>query len=139
MGGACDRIRSGRRRITRGAAASGAPRDVVGAGRGARRSGCGDRGARPLGRSAQRADRSVRRNAANACRNGIACSRAEAPREYLQRVLVVASGAEPDASTLTGLFEEARFSPHPIPERLRALALSALGSLRARLEVASSG
>ena len=71
--------------------------------------------------------------------HGIARSRAEAPREYLQRVLVVASGVEPDASTLTGLFEEARFSTHPIPERLRALAHSALGSLRARLEVARAG
>jgi hypothetical protein len=71
--------------------------------------------------------------------HGIARSRAEAPREYLQRVVVVASGAGLDASTLTGLFEQARFSTHPIPERSRAVALSALGSLRARLEVASSG
>ena len=66
---------------------------------------------------------------------GIARSPAEAPREYLQRVLVTSRATEGEATTLTGLFEEARFSTHPIPERLRELALSALGSLRGRLQV----
>jgi len=64
---------------------------------------------------------------------GIARLRAEAPREYLRRVLMVGSGAERDAQMLTALFEEARFSTHPISERVRELALSALTSLRARL------
>ena len=69
---------------------------------------------------------------------GIRRLRAEAPREYLRRVLVAASGAERDAQTLTGLFEEARFSTHPISDRLRELALSALTSLHARLRPSAS-
>ena len=68
---------------------------------------------------------------------GIRRLRAEAPREYLRRVLLAASGAERDAQTLTGLFEEARFSTHPISERLRELALSALTSLHARLRTSA--
>jgi Domain of unknown function (DUF4129) len=67
--------------------------------------------------------------------HGIARLPAEAPREYLGRVLAETAGAEREARTLTGLFEEARFSTHPIPERVRELALSALNSLRSRLEV----
>jgi len=67
--------------------------------------------------------------------HGVARLRAEAPREYLRRVLVATSGAEREASALTGMFEEARFSTHPIPERLRQLALAALTSLCARLVV----
>lgn len=66
--------------------------------------------------------------------HGVARSPAEAPREYLRRVLVASSATEREARTLTGLFEEARFSTHPIPERVRELALSALASLRARLQ-----
>ena len=68
---------------------------------------------------------------------GIRRLRAEAPREYLRRVLLAASGAERDAQTLTGLFEEARFSTHPISERVRELALSALTSLHARLRTSA--
>lgn len=64
---------------------------------------------------------------------GVARSPAEAPREYLRRVLMAISATEREATTLTGLFEEARFSTHPIPERVRELALAALSSLRARL------
>jgi Domain of unknown function (DUF4129) len=64
---------------------------------------------------------------------GIRRASAEAPREYLRRVLTAAGGADSDATLLTGLFEEARFSSHPIPERLRELAARALGSLRRRL------
>ncbi|MGI8506049.1 MAG: DUF4129 domain-containing protein [Solirubrobacteraceae bacterium] len=70
---------------------------------------------------------------------GVARSPAEAPREYLQRVLVASSATEWEARTLTGLFEEARFSAHPIPERVRELALSALDSLRARLPMGGAG
>lgn len=66
--------------------------------------------------------------------HGIARSSAEAPREYLRRVLGASSATEREAKMLTGLFEEARFSIHPISERVREAALSALRSLRARLE-----
>lgn len=63
---------------------------------------------------------------------GVVRSPAEAPREYLERALVTSRATEREARTLTGLFEEARYSTHPIPERLREVALSALRSLKAR-------
>jgi cytochrome b561 len=65
---------------------------------------------------------------------GVARSPTEAPREYLQRVLVASQANEREARTLTGLFEEARYSTHPIPEGLREVALAALRSLRRRLK-----
>jgi heme/copper-type cytochrome/quinol oxidase subunit 2 len=65
--------------------------------------------------------------------HGVARRPTEAPREYLQRVLVASQANEREAKTLTGLFEEARYSTHPIPERFRELALTALQSLRGRL------
>jgi Domain of unknown function (DUF4129) len=65
--------------------------------------------------------------------HGVARLPTEAPREYLQRVLTASRGNEREAKTLTGLFEEARYSTHPIPERLREVALSALRSLQGRL------
>ncbi len=65
--------------------------------------------------------------------HGLARARSEAPREFLSRVLVASRATEREAATLTGLFEEARFSTHPIPEQARGRARSALGSLRARL------
>jgi hypothetical protein len=63
---------------------------------------------------------------------GVGRSPAEAPREYLERALVVSRATEPEVRTLTGLFEEARYSTHPIPERFRQSALTALVSLRGR-------
>jgi Domain of unknown function (DUF4129) len=66
--------------------------------------------------------------------HGVARAPTEAPREYLRRVLVASSATEREARTLTGLFEEARFSEHPISERLRGTALAALSSLRAQLQ-----
>ncbi len=65
--------------------------------------------------------------------HGLVRSRSEAPREFLSRVLLTGRATEREAATLTGLFEEARFSTHPIPEQARGRALAALGSLRARL------
>ncbi len=64
--------------------------------------------------------------------HGLVQSSSEAPREFLRRVLVANRAAEEDAGTLTGLFEEARFSTHPISERTRERALSALRSLELR-------
>jgi Domain of unknown function (DUF4129) len=40
----------------------------------------------------------------------------EAPREYLRRVLGVRGASEASLTTLTELFEEARFSRHPVTE-----------------------
>ena len=51
----------------------------------------------------------------------------------LELVLVANRASERDATTLTGLFEEARYSSHPIPERLREVALATLRSLRGGL------
>jgi hypothetical protein len=65
--------------------------------------------------------------------HGLARSSTEAPREYLTRVLSLSGGAGGEATTLTNLFEEARFSRHPISERVRERALGALRTLRARL------
>jgi Domain of unknown function (DUF4129) len=65
--------------------------------------------------------------------HGVGRMVAEAPREYLDRVLVETSGAANDARRLTTLFEEARFSLRPISERSRTLALTALRSVRAQL------
>lgn len=66
--------------------------------------------------------------------HGLARSATEAPREYLTRVLAVRGDGDGDATTLTNLFEEARFSTHPISERIRELALRTLRTLRGRLE-----
>jgi hypothetical protein len=65
--------------------------------------------------------------------HGVARSPTEAPREYLHRVLVASRATDREASTLTELFEEARYSAHPIPEGVRDTALSALRSLQGRL------
>lgn len=70
---------------------------------------------------------------------GVARARAEAPREYLRRALGAAGGAESEARTLTALFEEARYSTHPIPARIRDRARSALSRLRAQLEAVDAG
>jgi Domain of unknown function (DUF4129) len=71
--------------------------------------------------------------------HGVVRSPTEAPREYLQRVLVATQANEAEATTLTGLFEEARYSTHPIPERLREAALAALRSLRGRVRAEVAG
>jgi hypothetical protein len=70
--------------------------------------------------------------------HGLVRSPSEAPREFLRRVLVANRAAEEDAGTLTGLFEEARFSTHPISERTRERALSALRSLELRPQMSGA-
>jgi len=64
--------------------------------------------------------------------HGVARAASEAPREYLRRVLAASSATGREARTLTGLFEEARYSEHPISERVRRRALAALSSLQTR-------
>jgi hypothetical protein len=70
--------------------------------------------------------------------HGVARAASEAPREYLRRVLASSSATGREARTLTGLFEEARFSEHPISERVRRRALAALSSLQTRLKAADA-
>jgi hypothetical protein len=65
---------------------------------------------------------------------GMGRSSAEAPREYLRRVLAATGAVRTEAGTLTALFEEARFSTHPVKESSRQRALAALVGLRARMQ-----
>ena len=65
--------------------------------------------------------------------NGLPRTESEAPREYLERVLVAEGVVDRDARTLTGLFETARFSPHPVSARMRDRARSGLAGLHSGL------
>ena len=58
---------------------------------------------------------------------------AEAPREYLERIMRDQGMPEASLTTLTALFEEARFSRHPITESARSRATSELDAARAAL------
>jgi Na+-transporting methylmalonyl-CoA/oxaloacetate decarboxylase gamma subunit len=57
----------------------------------------------------------------------------EAPREYLARVLGEGGMPERSLATLTDMFEEARFSRHPIPDSAPGRALGELEHARAAL------
>jgi Domain of unknown function (DUF4129) len=59
--------------------------------------------------------------------------RPEAPREYLVRVLGEGDMPERSLTRLTAMFEEARFSRHPIPESAPGRARGELESMRAAL------
>jgi uncharacterized protein DUF4129 len=61
----------------------------------------------------------------------------EAPREYLRRVMREQGMPEESLTTLTALFEEARFSRHPIPESAPRRAASELQTARAVLAAAT--
>jgi Domain of unknown function (DUF4129) len=67
-------------------------------------------------------------------RVGLGRRASEAPREYLLRLDAVLGGGRAPAARLTGLFERARFSTHPIGEDVRRDALGALDELRSELE-----
>ena len=60
--------------------------------------------------------------------------RPEAPREYLARVLSEGGMPERSLTTLTEMFEEARFSRHPIPQSAPGHARGELENARAALE-----
>ena len=62
---------------------------------------------------------------------------AVAPREYLRRVMREHGMPEGSLTTLTALFEEARFSRHPIPESAQRRAASELKTARAAATHAS--
>lgn len=61
----------------------------------------------------------------------------EAPREYLDRVLREQGMPERSLTALTELFEEARFSRHPVPDEAPARARSELEHARAALGVSA--
>ncbi len=58
---------------------------------------------------------------------------AEAPLEYLGRVLAELTGSAAAARRLTGLFERAKFSEHSIDARMKEDAIAAVGSVRDEL------
>jgi hypothetical protein len=61
----------------------------------------------------------------------------EAPREYLRRVMREKGMPQESLATLTALFEEARFSRHPIPESAPRRAASELQTARVALAAAT--
>ena len=65
-----------------------------------------------------------------AARHGPERRESETPTEYLRRVLADTDAAASPASTLTGLFERARYSDLPVDESMRADAISALRALQ---------
>ncbi len=70
-------------------------------------------------------------------RHGHGRRRAEAPYEYLQRVLGDLHVAPEAVHELTDLFELAKFSPHQIGEDLRERAIAAFVSVRDDLKAAA--
>jgi len=61
----------------------------------------------------------------------------EAPREYLRRIMREQGMPEESLTTLTALFEEARFSRHPIPESAPRRAALELQTARVSLAEAT--
>jgi hypothetical protein len=61
---------------------------------------------------------------------------AEAPREYLGRVLPAVGASTRSVERLTELFERAKFSPHAVDETMKEEAIDALESLRDELRSA---
>ena len=66
-------------------------------------------------------------------RAGVARAAWEAPFEYLDRVLLELGASAAIASTLTELFERAKFAPHPVGEAMKHRAIEVLVALRAEL------
>ena len=67
---------------------------------------------------------------------GLPRREAEAPLEYLGRVLDVVQASAHSVRELTQLFQRARFSTHEIDAGMKEDAIEALSGLRAELEVA---
>lgn len=67
-------------------------------------------------------------------RQGVERLDSDAPREYLARARSALSRSDAVLTRLTELFEEARFSEHPMGEPMRIEATEALAELRAGLE-----
>lgn len=68
---------------------------------------------------------------------GLPRTPAEAPREYLGRVLPEIGASMTSVERLTELFERAKFSPHAIDPAMKEEAIDALESLRDELRSAS--
>lgn len=59
---------------------------------------------------------------------------AEGPREYLGRVIGHVRGSRPALRRLTGLYEQARFSVHPVDRTMQEDAVDSLEAMRSELE-----
>lgn len=66
--------------------------------------------------------------------HGLGRRPAEAPFEYLTRILTELDVRESAALELTELFERAKFSPHPVDAEMKARAIGALVAIRADLQ-----
>ena len=66
-------------------------------------------------------------------RAGLPRRPAEAPREYLGRVLPAVGAGAVSVERLTALFERAKFSPHAIDAAMKDEAITALEPLRDEL------
>jgi hypothetical protein len=62
--------------------------------------------------------------------HGLPRRKAEAPLEYLGRVLLELQASEPAVRNLTTLFERAKFSRHPVGPEMKGQAITALVSVR---------
>ena len=65
-----------------------------------------------------------------AARHGPERRMSETPAEYLRRVLTRTEGATVPATSLTGMFEKARYSAQPVDESMRSGAVRALAALK---------
>lgn len=66
-------------------------------------------------------------------RHGLGRRPFETPQEYLARVLVAIRVSGPAGERLTGLFQRARFSEHPIEAQMKQDAIMALAAVRDEL------
>jgi hypothetical protein len=69
---------------------------------------------------------------------GFARSRAEAPLEYLARILRQLNVRDSAVRTLTSLFEYAKFSRHPVDDDMKKEAIRALLAVREDMQAAES-
>lgn len=63
-------------------------------------------------------------------RSGLERAASETPVEYLERALLGVTARGDAVRTLTGLFQEARFSSHPIDRDMKRKAIDALSAIR---------
>ena len=68
-----------------------------------------------------------------AARHGPERRPSETPTEYLRRALTRTEGAAGPATSLTGLFEQARYSLRPVDESMRSRAIAALAALKSEV------
>jgi hypothetical protein len=71
-------------------------------------------------------------------RHGLRREASETATEYLQRILLGLTTRVDAVGRLTGLFEQAKFSDHPIDGRMKQDAIDSLRVIRDDLQVAGA-